>query len=171
MQEFIELPDVIVATTSSGGISTKQKILRKIDRLIKNGSMSALQKYVAEHKVRLERYGRSGIKLPSSVIDILSVSREPEPVAIVPVPDVRDLELGMIGEDVLALQKLLNANGFLLAQKGVGSPGNETSFFGVLTRAALAKYQLANGIAPTVGYFGPITRMQMKALGLMGLWW
>ncbi len=70
----------------------------------------------------------------------------------------RDLELGMTGEDVRVLQKLLNTLGFLVAESGPGSPGNETTSFGPLTRDALAKFQAANGISPASGYFGPITR-------------
>lgn len=69
----------------------------------------------------------------------------------------RNLTIGSTGPDVLALQKFLNAKGFTLALAGPGSPGNETSMFGALTRAALAKYQAAHGIAPAAGYFGPIT--------------
>lgn len=84
---------------------------------------------------------------------------------------VRDLELGMTGEDVRALQKLLNANGFKLSETGVGGAGNETNFFGTLTKNALAKYQAAHGVSPSIGYFGPITRAKMKAEGAAGLWW
>ena len=45
-----------------------------------------------------------------------------------------------------------------LVEKGGGSPGNETTMFGGLTRAALIEFQKANGITPAVGYFGPKTR-------------
>jgi peptidoglycan hydrolase-like protein with peptidoglycan-binding domain len=83
----------------------------------------------------------------------------------------RDLELGKTGSDVLALQKLLNANGFTIAASGAGAPGSETSYFGALTKAALAKYQQAHGIAPSAGYFGPLTRARMKGAGLAGVWW
>ena len=62
------------------------------------------------------------------------------------------------------LQKYLNANGAQLASSGAGSPGNETEFFGELTRAGLAKWQAANGVSPTTGYFGPITRAKMSSI-------
>jgi peptidoglycan hydrolase-like protein with peptidoglycan-binding domain len=84
---------------------------------------------------------------------------------------VRDLELGMTGDDVLALQKLLNAAGFTLAANGAGAPGGETTYFGALTKTALAKYQAAASVAPAAGYFGPLTRAQMKAAGRAGIWW
>ncbi|HEX2792771.1 MAG TPA: peptidoglycan-binding domain-containing protein, partial [Candidatus Paceibacterota bacterium] len=84
---------------------------------------------------------------------------------------IRDLDLGMTGDDVLALQQHLNANGYQLAVSGAGAPGSETTYFGTRTKSALAKYQAAHGILPAVGYFGPITRAQMKSAGLVGLWW
>ena len=92
------------------------------------------------------------------------------PVAPVAQP-VRDLEIGMTGEDVMLLQKFLNTNGYMPASAGPGSTGSETTLFGALTRTALAKYQAANGIKPAAGYFGPITRAQMKGAVLSGLWW
>jgi hypothetical protein len=72
--------------------------------------------------------------------------------------NTRDLELGMKGEDVRTLQKFLNASGFMVAATDAGSPGYETTYFGALTQKALAKYQAAHAITPSVGYFGPKTR-------------
>jgi uncharacterized repeat protein (TIGR02543 family) len=86
------------------------------------------------------------------------------------VPSVRDLRLGLTGDDVRNLQKVLNANGFALAQNGPGSAGYETDKFGALTSNALRKYQAAHGVTAT-GYFGPLTRAQMKAAGVQELWW
>ncbi len=74
----------------------------------------------------------------------------------------RNLSLNMSGPDVLLLQKYLNTHNYILATTGPGSPGNETSYFGSLTRRALIKYQIANRITPAVGYFGPITRGVLK---------
>lgn len=84
---------------------------------------------------------------------------------------VRDLELGMSGEDVRMLQKLLNANGHPLASTGVGAQGSETEYFGSLTQAAVIAYQKEHGVLPSVGYFGPLTRASMKSAALSGLWW
>lgn len=70
----------------------------------------------------------------------------------------RDFDIGMTGEDVRALQVFLNSKGFLVSVSGAGSLGQETTYFGALTRAALARYQANMGITPAVGYFGPITR-------------
>ena len=84
---------------------------------------------------------------------------------------IRNLKIGMIGEDVRSLQKLLNKNGFFVSSNGAGSFGQETNYFGPKTQKALSNYQKQNKISPTAGYFGPITRSQMKSKKLTGVWW
>lgn len=56
----------------------------------------------------------------------------------------QNMRLGSRGVEVKALQKFLNAKGFTIAATGAGSVGNETEYFGPLTRAALIRYQEAN---------------------------
>jgi len=70
----------------------------------------------------------------------------------------KNLTLGSINNDVKELQKYLNANGFIVAKTGPGSKGKETTMFGRATKASLIKFQKANNIKPSVGYFGPLTR-------------
>lgn len=78
----------------------------------------------------------------------------------------RDMRLRTAHADVRELQKYLNAQGFLVAKTGVGSPGKETTYFGTLTQVALAKFQEAHvteiltpvGLSKGTGYFGPSTR-------------
>jgi peptidoglycan hydrolase-like protein with peptidoglycan-binding domain len=70
----------------------------------------------------------------------------------------RDLSLGVSGEDVLALQQLLNTDGYAVAATGPGSPGNETTYFGPATEAAVIRFQIAHSISPAAGYVGPLTR-------------
>ncbi len=77
----------------------------------------------------------------------------------------RDLTVGSTGDDVKALQQFLNGHGAQIAASGAGSPGNESTYFGSLTKAALAKFQAANGIAPAAGYFGPKTRAFLASMG------
>jgi hypothetical protein len=72
----------------------------------------------------------------------------------------RDLTLGSKGADVSALQQMLISKGFLTA---VSAP---TGYFGVLTRTALGKFQAANGISPTAGYFGPKTRAFVNSMNV-----
>ena len=79
----------------------------------------------------------------------------------------KDLTLGSKGNDVKALQQFLNANGYQVAASGAGSAGNETTYFGSLTKAALAKYQAAVGISPTAGYFGAKTRAYLASVAVV----
>ena len=71
----------------------------------------------------------------------------------------RNLTIGSVGEDVRQLQKILNAEGFVIAKTGPGSVGNESTYFGPATKAALMKYQNFYkkdiGIQAGTGYFGP----------------
>ena len=76
---------------------------------------------------------------------------------------IRNLTIGSTGADVKALQVYLNTHGYVIASGGAGSPGNETSRFGGLTRAALIKLQKAAGISPSVGFFGALTRAYVNS--------
>jgi peptidoglycan hydrolase-like protein with peptidoglycan-binding domain len=67
------------------------------------------------------------------------------------------LSEGSTGSEVKALQEYLNTHGFVIAQTGSGSPGDESTYFGVLTEQALAKFQAVHDI-PATGFFGPMTR-------------
>lgn len=82
----------------------------------------------------------------------------PSAATSTPTTFTRDLQLYSTGEDVRALQKYLNTHGFVIAPTDAGSVGNETTYFGLATQAALVKFQTANGITPAVGYFGSKTR-------------
>ena len=68
----------------------------------------------------------------------------------------------MTGEDVKELQKFLNGDGFPIAPTGVGSKGNETTYFGLATKTALIKFQKENNISPAVGFFGAITMKRVN---------
>ncbi len=52
--------------------------------------------------------------------------------------------MGDRNEDIRELQKFLNAEGVNIAKRGPGSPGQETAFFGALTRDALKRFQEAH---------------------------
>ena len=73
-------------------------------------------------------------------------------------PFVRDLSVGMVGEDVRMLQKYLNKHGFSVATRGLGAPGNESDTFGPRTRDAVKLLQTARKIVPANGYVGVTTR-------------
>ncbi len=81
---------------------------------------------------------------------------------------IRGLSLGSTGEDVKVLQKILNSLGFVITSSGVGSPGNETTYFGSLTEKAVQKFQEAHSIAsPNIagyGRVGPKTSARLQEL-------
>ena len=69
----------------------------------------------------------------------------------------KDLKKNDVSTDVKSLQIFLNNHGFVIASKGVGSPGKENKSFGELTKKALMKFQKSVGI-PATGILGPKTR-------------
>jgi len=120
-------------------------------------SGSGLNVLIAQLQSLIQQYVSLGGSLTSEMAAFVSSS------PAVPTTFTRDLEFGMTGEDVRALQVYLNTHGYLVATMAEGSPGNETTFFGEATRAALIKLQQAAGITPTAGYFGPKTRSYVAA--------
>ena len=82
----------------------------------------------------------------------------------------RGLTSGSTGSDVKCLQALLNqSSDTQVALSGVGSPGNETSYFGSLSITAVGKFQIKKGLVSSsadagYGYVGPKTRAQLNSL-------
>ncbi|MES2059698.1 MAG: LamG-like jellyroll fold domain-containing protein [Patescibacteria group bacterium] len=78
---------------------------------------------------------------------------------------LRPLKLGAVGADVKQLQIFLNTHGSVISPSGPGSVGNETSFFGNATKAALKKFQeihakdilVPAGLKSGNGVLGPFT--------------
>lgn len=80
-----------------------------------------------------------------------------------------NLIFGMSHPEVVTLQQILNKNGYKIANDGPGSPGNETTMFGNLTRLAVRKFQCDQNIVCTgdeyttaYGVVGPRTRIALS---------
>jgi hypothetical protein len=101
------------------------------------------------------------MKLSSKILAVAFVAA----IALVAVPALAasfdvNMTVGSSGPEVSALQSTLVAGGYLTMPAGV-----PMGFFGGLTKAAVAKYQVANGITPAVGFVGPITRAALNNAG------
>lgn len=85
----------------------------------------------------------------------------------------RNLRLGDKGEDVRILQRFLNQNPFTQVSKtGPGSPLNESTYFGPLTKNAVIRFQelyAVDVLAPVgllagTGFVGPFTRQKINII-------
>ena len=80
--------------------------------------------------------------------------------------------MGDRGGEVMEIQKFLNRNGFTVSVSGPGSPGNETSYFGPATKAAVIAFQNAYaaeilapvGLSQGTGYWGSSSRAKANAM-------
>ena len=77
---------------------------------------------------------------------------------------VRQLRLGMRGEDVRQLQMFLNSHGYTVALSGPGSVGNESTYFGLATKRAVINFQKAYSLKPYPGNVGPATLKVLNSL-------
>lgn len=84
----------------------------------------------------------------------------------------RYLQFGDRGADVKQLQIFLNNHDFALAEEGAGSPGNETEFFGPLTKQAVINFQETNiekilnpwGLKKGTGVFYTYTMREINSI-------
>ncbi len=83
------------------------------------------------------------------------------------------LQQGSVGQQVVLLQKILNANGFVIAEDGPGSPGQESTTFGPMTVDAVKRFQCTMGIvcrgtplSTGYGMVGQKTRMALLKLDM-----
>lgn len=90
----------------------------------------------------------------------------------------RNLKMTDRGIDVWSLQKFLNTDPRTqISQYGVGSPGKETDYFGLLTAKAVSRFQelysnetlLPAGLTSGTGFFGIASRLKVLKICLEGL--
>jgi peptidoglycan hydrolase-like protein with peptidoglycan-binding domain len=98
--------------------------------------------------------------------------------AIATSPFISNLSLGSSGLQVFELQQVLNQNpATLIASVGPGSPGNETTYFGGLTEAAVIRFQekyasqilTPAGLTQATGFVGLYSRNMLNELYLIAL--
>ncbi len=89
----------------------------------------------------------------------------------------RNLKQGDRGEDVRALQKILNEDPVtLISTTGPGSYGQETDYFGAKTYDAVVRFQqkyrqnvlIPAGLTAPTGFVGPLTRNFLATMGNSG---
>ncbi len=112
------------------------------------------------------------IKLLS--VESANLKRE-EVLLVIPVDFnfAHNLRIGALGLDVKYLQIVLNSEmETRLVESGVGSPGQETSFFGNLTKTAVIRFQEKHaaetldiwGLTHGTGFVGSTTRQKLNSL-------
>lgn len=115
------------------------------------------------------------ILFPSLVMALLVLAHVPHASAQANTQNAfpTNLSLGSSGVSVLLLQQTLNRYpDTRIASTGPGSPGNETGYFGLLTRAAVVRFQAKYasailapaGLARGNGYVGFYTRITLNTL-------
>lgn len=103
-------------------------------------------------------------------IDAEKQKNESQPTITFPI--MRELAKGSTGPDVKLLQQILNTDpDTCVSPTGLGSPGNESEFFGDLTEKAVQRFQIKYSIAsindPGFGIVGPKTREKLRQIKLL----
>lgn len=144
---------------------TDEQILRQLEAfrgILPNSTLDALEK-----KYQVGPYAP---KQSSSVVPTVSVAGKTDALGGSFV-FLKNLKQGNIGEDVRMLQKILNRSADTeIAKTGIGSPGNETDYFGALTKAAVIRFQnkhaaeilTPNGLSSGTGFVGLSTRVVLN---------
>ncbi|MBU1091525.1 peptidoglycan-binding protein [Patescibacteria group bacterium] len=107
--------------------------------------------------------------VPAETTPATTPAVTPTTISAVSATFTQTMKIGMSSADIKSLQQLLNSDpDTQIASSGVGSPGNETEYFGSLTKKAVQKFQkkydiVSSGDENTTGYglVGPGTRAKL----------
>ncbi len=120
--------------------------------------------------------GGGGLPPPPPPTEVTPPPAPPPPApASAPTVFTKVLSLGTVSLDVKKLQQLLNQDSDTkIALSGIGSPGQETTYFGALTKKAVGKFQLKYKLIlsdkdPGYGLVGPKTRAKLNEIGKGGV--
>jgi len=157
---------------AAGALSPEQLVTKPAEQIVQEGRVAVSKGAFPEDMRTTIQPGTT--PAPTNVPPVVPTQPSTTPAATPPTTPVaitKQLDFGMTDAQVKELQKFLNTHGFQLASTGVGSPGNETNYFGPLTQAALQKFQAAQGIvsqgnATTTGYgrVGPRTLTKIQQM-------
>lgn len=132
---------------------------------IPNSTLNALEK-----KYQVGAYAP---KPPAPVSPIASSTPKTSTTGDVSFVFLKNLKQGDTSADVVMLQIILNRDSETqITKTGAGSPGNETNYFGALTKAAVVKFQnkhaaeilTPNGLTSGTGFVGLSTRVVLNTL-------
>ncbi len=76
-----------------------------------------------------------------------------------------NMTVGATGQGVAVLQGLMSELGFLDMPRGTSE-----GYYGNLTKDAVARYQASRVVAPSVGYFGPATKIAIHQQFFANSW-
>lgn len=154
------------------------KITKKIGIMILGVSLLAVSgtvqgATVEELQAQIAALTAQLAALQSQLVALGGTSTTGAPAACAGITFSQNLSQGSTGNDVKCLQALLNQSAVTqVAASGVGSPGNETTYFGPLTAAAVSKFQETYaseiltplGLTNGTGFVGSATRAKLNTM-------